>query len=187
MSSDEDRALVRLLRRLDRPLTRRPDQALPFVSPTRSLPRRTLLDTTVYIDQLQGRMPPALDAMLVAAPLYHCAVTEAEVLAVRGHLDPGHPGTATAAAKLIESVTRRPPHRCLSPDRDIWRRAGVIAGRLGRLQGYGREGRGRLLNDALIFLTAAKAGCCVLTRNIADFDLLMQVELTGHALFYRAD
>ena len=86
---------------------------------------------------------------------------------------------------MTESVNRRPRHRCLSPDRDVWRRAGVIAGRLARVQGHGKDGRHRLLNDTLIFLTAAKAGACVLTRNISDFDLLMQIEPKGSAVFYR--
>jgi hypothetical protein len=41
-----------------------------------------------------------------------------------------------------------------------------------------------MLNDALIYLSAAKHGCSVLTRNITDFDLLMQIAPTGNAVFY---
>lgn len=36
----------------------------------------------------------------------------------------------------------------------------------------------------LISLTAAKHGCAVLTRNVADFDLLMQLAPGGKAVFY---
>ena len=70
-------------------------------------------------------------------------------------------------------------------DRDVWREAGVLAGLLARLQGYGRRERRKALNDALIFLTAAKNGCAVLTRNLADFDLLMQLDPRGRAIFYQ--
>lgn len=37
---------------------------------------------------------------------------------------------------------------------------------------------------ALIFLSAAKAGVTVLTRNILEFDLLMQLFPQGKAIFY---
>jgi predicted nucleic acid-binding protein len=55
---------------------------------------------------------------------------------------------------------------------------------MARLQGYGNGERRKTLNDALIFLTAAKHGCSVLTRNVSDFDLLMQVDPNGQAIFY---
>ena len=35
-----------------------------------------------------------------------------------------------------------------------------------------------------IFLTAAKNGCAVLTRNLSEFDLLMQLDAKGQAIFY---
>jgi hypothetical protein len=36
----------------------------------------------------------------------------------------------------------------------------------------------------LIFLSAAKAGLTVLTRNLSDFDLLLQLAPYGKVLFY---
>ena len=66
----------------------------------------------------------------------------------------------------------------------MWREAGILAGLLARLQGYGKSEQRKALNDALIFLTAAKSGCIVLTRNLSDFDLLMQLDLRGQAIFY---
>jgi len=38
----------------------------------------------------------------------------------------------------------------------------------------------------LIFLTAAKNGCTVLTRNLSEFDLLMQLDPKGKVIFYDA-
>jgi predicted nucleic acid-binding protein len=80
-----------------------------------------------------------------------------------------------AVQQVLVSVEPRPDHRILNPDREIWREAGILGGLLARLQDYGKAEQRRALNYALIFLSAAKNGCAVLTRNISDFDLLMQL------------
>ena len=67
--------------------------------------------------------------------------------------------------------------------RKFWCEGGILAGLLARPQTYGKTEQRRALNDALIFLTAAKNGCTVLTRNIWDFDLLMQLS-SGKVVFY---
>ena len=46
----------------------------------------------------------------------------------------------------------------LTPDLEVWIEAGAIAGTLARTQNYQRHQRKECLNDALILLTAAKAG-----------------------------
>jgi predicted nucleic acid-binding protein len=97
-----------------------------------------------------------------------------------------HPNTASAIARVAASIELRPEHRILTPDRETWREAGILAGLLARLQRYGKTEQRKALNDALIFLTAARNGCVVLTRNIADFDLLMQLDARGQAVFYGA-
>jgi predicted nucleic acid-binding protein len=71
------------------------------------------------------------------------------------------------------------------PNPEIWREAGILSGILARLQGYGREDRRRALNDALLFVTARKYGCTLLTRNVIDFDLLEQLDPFGSVLFYK--
>jgi predicted nucleic acid-binding protein len=76
-------------------------------------------------------------------------------------------------------------HKGLTPDDGVWREAGVAAGILARTQGYGRDARPRVLNDALILFTARKHGCAVLTRNVADFDVLLQLIAGARAVFYR--
>jgi predicted nucleic acid-binding protein len=85
---------------------------------------------------------------------------------------------------VIASIEQRPAHRTIMPDREVWQEAGVLAGLLARLQGCAKGERRKALNDSLIFLSAMKAGCAVLTRNISDFDLLMQLEPRGAAVFY---
>jgi predicted nucleic acid-binding protein len=99
-------------------------------------------------------------------------------------LHPAHPDTASVIAQVAASIEARPEHRILTPGRDTWREAGILAGLLARLQHYGKNEQRKALNDALIFLTASRNGCVVLTRNVSDFDLLMQLDSKGQAVFY---
>ena len=66
----------------------------------------------------------------------------------------------------------------------MWREAGILAGLIARLRHYGKTEQRKALNDALIFLSSAKSGLVVLTRNLSDFDLLMQLAPWGKAVFY---
>ncbi len=145
---------------------------------------KLLLDTTVYIDALQGNLPDYVEIALRAGRLWHSTVTEAELAALAGLLDPKHPNTASVIAQIAASIELRPEHRILAPDREIWREAGILAGLLARLQQFGKNEQRKTLNDALIYLTASKNGCVVLTRNVSDFDLLMQLDAKGQAVFY---
>lgn len=148
-------------------------------------PRKLLYDTTVYIDILQNRFPENGEPMLRAAEAWHSPVTEAELAAAIGLLDPGYPQTNEIREQISDGIERRPSYRTIAPDPEIWREAGILSGILARLQGYGRDHRRRALNDALIFATARKHGCTVLTRNVVDFDLLAQLDPAGNVLFYR--
>lgn len=163
-----DRSALTFLRQLERPFP------------------KLLLDTTVYIDQLQGRLPQHVEISLRLTEIWHSTVTEAELAALAGLLDPTHPNTRQAVQRVLASVERRPGHRVLNPDREVWLEAGILAGLLARLQTYGKADQRRALNDALIFLSAVKNGCAVLTRNISDFDLLMQLS-PGRVLFYELE
>lgn len=159
---------------------------LQFLSRLKPPFPKLLLDTTVYIDALQGRLPDYTEIALRAGSLWHSTVTESELAALAGLLDPAHPDRANTVTQIAASIDLRPPHRILTPDRDVWREAGILAGLLARLQGYGKNEQRRALNDALIFLTAAKGGCVVLTRNLSEFDLLMQLDARGQAVFYES-
>jgi hypothetical protein len=122
-----------------------------------------------------------------AGNLWHSTVTEAELAALAGLLDPKHPDTADVIAQVGASIDLRPAHRILTPDRDTWREAGILAGLLAWLQGYDNHEQRKAHNDALILLTAAKNGCVVLTRNLSEFDLLMQLDARGQAIFYDSE
>ena len=183
-----DPGVYRSLRRLQRAqsgpmLVPRARAELPFLSQEDAFPE-FLLDSTVYIDRLQGKLPAWLDLRLRTLPIWHSTVTECELAVAAGLLDPSHPRTRVALNEMIESIDQRHPKRIINPDREVWREAGMIAGLLARLQHYGKADQRRALNDALILLSAAKADLTVLTRNTRDYDLLMQLDPHCKAVFY---
>ena len=185
MSSEVQRVLRRLKpeKRL-KPLTRRDATDLRFLDQDADLPPKLLYDTTVYIDILQDRFPKEGEIILRAADAWHSTVTEAELVAPCGFLDPSHPETAITVKRILETIEKRPVNRTIAPDREAWIEAGVLCGVLARLQGYGRMERRRLMNDALLFATARKNGLTLLTRNVSDFDLLQQLDPSVGILFY---
>jgi len=185
LSSDTARSLRRLKPAKNRrPLARRDPNDLEFVDLDKKLPPNLLLDTTVYIDAFQGRLPRDIDILLRATRVFHSTVTEAELAATIGRLDPADKRTAHIVKTISTSLDRRPLHRIRTPDRETWREAAIASGIIERLQGYAKADRRRALNDALIYFTALKHGDTVLTRNLGDFDFLQQVMPGGRMLFY---
>ena len=187
MSSDFQRTLRRLKPHKYRAqLGPRSESELEFIGTSTQQPAKLLYDTTVYIDILQGRFPQQGEAMLRASEAWHSPVTEAELAAICGLLDPAHFQTRQIIEEVVAVIDRRPSYRTITPDSERWREAGILSGVLARVQGYGKEQRRRrLLNDALLFATGRKYGCAVLTRNIRDFDLLEQVDPSGKVMFYK--
>ena len=163
----------------------RAESELEFIETTSHRPAKLLYDTTVYIDILKGRFPQQGEAMLRATEAWHSPVTEAELAATCGLLDPAHSQTPGIIEQIAAVIDRRPSYRTIPPDPEIWREAGVLSGTLARTQGYGKEQRRRVLNDALLFATARKYGCAVLSRNVRDFDLLQQLDPSGKVMFYK--
>lgn len=102
-----------------------------------------------------------------------------------GSLDPSHPNTRKAIEQIAISINQRSVHRTIVPDVAVWREAGMLSGILARVQGLDKNQRRRLMNDALLYVTARRHGCTVLTRNISDFDLLQQLDPAGRVMFYR--
>lgn len=185
MSSDFQAILRRLKPEKHRNrLQPRNESELDFIN-GRTRPSKLLYDTTVYIDILQNRFPRDGEWMLRAAEAWHSPVSVAELAASCGLLDPASPGTRQIVEEIARMIERRTIHRTITPDREIWCDAGVLSGTLARLQGYGKDQRRQVLNDALLFASARKYGCTVLTRNLTDFDFLQQLDPSGRVLFYK--
>lgn len=182
--------LWRILRRYKperrtRPLQRRADSELDFLETIRVRPAKLLYDTTVYIDVLRDQFPVTGQQMMRAVEAWHSPVTEAELISAVGLLEPQHSRTRTVIDKIGAVIDQRPTQRTIVPDVMVWREAGILSGILARLQGFDKAQRRRLMNDALLFVTARRHGCTLLTRNVSDFDLMQQLEPAGRVLFYR--
>jgi len=173
--------------RLDprRTLARREDDVLPFASEQDPAGQPLLLDTCVYIDQMQGRAPELLERLIDVRQANHSTVAIQELMHAVGALDPRDRRTPAAIAQIRSQIEAMPDHRVFVPDADTLGRAALLAGMLARLQGYGRDAPLKALQDCTLFLQAQKLGFAVLTANIAEFDLLLQLVPTGRALFYR--
>lgn len=186
MAGDTARLLRRhLSERQSGPLLRRPDSQLRWAEVEPPAPTRLLLDTCVYIDRLKGRLGEPVDRWLERAVLRHSIVARAELALGLGFADPKHPGYASTRAQILALLDRIPPHATLGLDGPTLEEAGLIAGIIARRQGLAPDARRRLLNDALLVLTARAHGLTLLTRNRGDMDLIGQVAGVGAILFYR--
>lgn len=83
------------------PLKPRPESELDFIQSTGSWTTKLLYDTTVYIDILQNRFPRRGEVMLRAAEAWHSPVTEAELAATCGLLDPAHAETRGIVEEIV--------------------------------------------------------------------------------------
>lgn len=168
-------------------LARREDASLNWVHDEPLIGGPLLLDTTVYLDVLQGRSPTDLDRLLTYRLCHHSATCLAELTHAFGRLDPKHAATRGALDVIRKTIADIPAHRLHAPDTATWGQAGILAGLLFRMSGLPKcEGHERrFVDDALIFLQARQLGESVLTGNVRDFDLLSQLVPTGRAVVYR--
>ena len=168
-------------------LARRADDDLPWVDDEPIIGGPLFLDTTVYLDVLQGRSPAEVDRLLTYRLCHHSAVCLSELTYAFGRLDPKHTSTKFALETLRATLADIPEHRLHAPDIAIWGQAGILAGLLSRMsnlpKGEGHERK--FCNDALVFLQARQLGASVLTGNIRDFDFLSQLVPTGRIVLYR--
>jgi hypothetical protein len=166
-------------------LAYRPRTELPFDAAAVDGATLVMLGTTVYLDAFKAPGLPAPIATLVARNIVlHGAIACAELAVSLGHLDPAHPRTAAHRAPLVEALSRMAPTRIVAPSPDAWTEAALIAGIIARIQGYQRESRREVLNDALMLLTAAEAGATLISRNVRHMDLLLRFRPGAQVLLY---
>lgn len=166
-------------------LARRSGHELPFVIGKAVGGAELLLDTCVYIDSLQDRLPAAVADLLQSRLSNHSGIALSELTHLFGRLDPRDVRTKAVLTKIRTAISILPPHRLLSPSTTVLAEAGILAGLVARLAGIGSERRQALLNDAVLFLQAQEQGLTMLTRNIREFDWFDQLLPDGRVLFYR--
>ncbi len=166
-------------------LKRRPaENLLDWTGLEGRAPLALLLDTTVYIHRAAGRLPAALQTLIDGALLFHSPVALAELATGVANADPARPEWTALRDHYAALFAAVPVSRVMSVEAQTWIDAGVIAGTLARAQGYQPHQRKECLNDALIYLTAAKAGVPVLTANRDDFDFIQQIASAGVFIHY---
>lgn len=130
--------------------------------------RPVLFDSSVYISALRGGHDVVLflRGLGSEAAVWLSAVVLEELYAGAGsrHLRP--------VERLEQDFERG--RRILVPSLDDWTGAGRVLARLGAAYGYEQIGRGRLTNDALIAMSAARLGITVITANRRDFARLAE-------------
>jgi predicted nucleic acid-binding protein len=127
----------------------------------------TLFDTSVYISALRGggSAIPALRNM-AAAPLWLSSVVLEELYAGVSDRD------RSVVERLEKDFDRA--KRLLVPNLTDWALTGKVLARLAGKYHYERIGQGRLTNDALIAMSAGRAGITVITTNERDFRKLAE-------------
>jgi predicted nucleic acid-binding protein len=168
-----------------RSLAYRPSNDLPFNAAAVPQGAPILLDTTVYIDQLKGDLPSPIIDLIATRPVHHGAPALSELAAAIGYLDLLDSRTAANLKPIIETLERVPPQMILVPNDEVWIEAAMLAGILARTQGVAKADRRRLLNEALLFLTAAETGAILISRNLKDLDLLLQMKPGVGVVLYK--
>lgn len=145
---------------------------------------RIMLDTCVFIDQLQGKLPEAIEERVTARTIMHSPVVIGELSFLIGRLDPKHPGTGDAITAIRDLLAAVPEHQIFNLTPDDVARGNILAGCMARLLGHDRESRRKVQSDAVLAAQAARLGCLLVTRNLGDFDHLAQLEPRLRVAFY---
>ncbi|WP_266031619.1 type II toxin-antitoxin system VapC family toxin [Brucella intermedia] len=166
-------------------ISRRPDSELPFFDGNNLASQGLLLDTCVYIDQMQGKLPDEIEEFLSKRHSYHSSVAVQELAHSMGALDPNDPRTAHVQKVISDTIESMTEHRTSVPDIDVLGRAAILNGVICRLQHYSDDQKRKCLQDCTLFLQGLKGGLVILTRNVKDFDMCLQLVPAGRVLFYR--
>jgi len=144
-----------------------------------------LLDTTVYIDGMKrAGLPVGIQALLANRVIRHSPICMGELGFGFGRLDPSHRGTTTNRTAVGSVLDRLADAVFVDLDSAGWTKAGVLAGSLARMQGLAQDRRRALFLDAALFVTAQQAGLTLISGNLSDMDLLLQVGGEAQVLLY---
>ncbi len=124
--------------------------------------RAALFDTSIYIEALRSHDDSRFgSSALPKTALWISAVVLEELYA----------GADRGSIRVIGRLERdfRRANRVLVPDATDWVASGQILAKIGAKHGFDQIGRGRLTNDTLIAVSAARKGIRVLTANPKDF------------------
>jgi predicted nucleic acid-binding protein len=129
--------------------------------------QHVLLDSSIYIAALRGEDAAfRLERITTGTVLWLSAVVLEELYA-------GARARDLDDVALLERDFEK-AGRILVPNLNDWVQAGRVLARLAIKYDYEKIGRGRLTNDALIAMCAARMGIRVITANEKDFRKLAE-------------
>jgi predicted nucleic acid-binding protein len=130
--------------------------------------RGALLDSSVYISGMRrgNEAVLALRRSSKDTPLWLSAVVLEELYA-------GASGRVLQSLERMEREFDR-MNRILVPNLGDWTETGRVLARLAVRYGFDKIGQGRLANDALIAMSAARFGVTVISANERDFARLAE-------------
>jgi predicted nucleic acid-binding protein len=127
-----------------------------------------LFDSSIYISGMRRGDDAVLELrrFSVDAPLWLSAVVLEELYA----------GASDRVRQVVERLERDFDRvkRVLVPNLNDWTQAGRVLARVAAKYHYENIGLGRLTNDALIAMSAARMGVRVITANEQDFSRLAE-------------
>ena len=144
-----------------------------------------MLDTCVYIDQLQSRLPTEIEDRVLARSTFHSSLVLSELSFPFGRLDPADTRTETALDAIEDLISEIPDRRVLTPSPETKMRGAVLAGVMARVLNYNEAQRKKVLMDAMVAAHATQENLLLITRNVADYDRLSQLEKKLKVAFYR--
>ena len=127
-----------------------------------------LFDSSIYISALRegNQTVLALRCLVAGAPIWLSSVVLEELYA--GTNDRSRP----AVERLERDFDRA--RRIVVPNLSDWAHTGKLLARLAAKYGYEQIDQGRLTNDALIAISAARLGITVITANERNFKRLAE-------------
>ncbi|HXY99874.1 MAG TPA: hypothetical protein VEI03_07720 [Stellaceae bacterium] len=203
-SSRSDESVASIVARQDpaaytRSIARRPDSELPFDPAVLPAGLPVMLDTGFYIDRLKGKLTAQILDFVESRQILHSGVACSELAISIGILTPEDPTTPAYGDPIMKLLAAIDRAETVAPSAAAWCEGGMIAGIVARTQHLNRsrtelgadqrccqEGKRRkLLNDALIFLSAVESNAVLVSGNIGDIDLLLRFKPAARVLLYR--
>tara|TARA_Y100001951_G_C11238197_1_gene238822 strand:- start:341 stop:898 length:558 start_codon:yes stop_codon:yes gene_type:complete len=171
--------------RRKRTLPTRPDSDLIFLETLPEAGDAIMLDTCVYIDQLQARLPAAVEARIAARNTFHSGVALSEICFPFGRLDPNDPRTASTLTAIEDLISAIPERRVMEISSQTQGKGAILAGAMARVLGLNESARRKCLMDAMLAAHAIEEQLLLVTRNVVDFDRLSQLDPRLKVAFYR--
>lgn len=129
-------------------------------------------------------LPPGIAVLLVDRIVRHSALSIGELAFGFGRLEPDHRDTGQNRSVIAGILDEISYDSLVDLSPGGWARAGVLAGSLARMQGFALDRRRELFIDAALFVTAQELGLTLVSGNLSDMDLLLQVGGEAHVLLY---